>query len=408
MRGVAPTPCVVRPEAGVAKQTVRDIEVGGKRVLVRADFNVPLEDGRITDDRRIREALSTITYLRERGARVILCSHLGRPKGKVVEGLRLDPAAARLSELLGYPVRKTNDAVGPDVEAAVTALGPGEVLLLENLRFHPEEEANDPIFARRLAGLADLYVNDAFGTAHRAHASTVGVAQYLPAVAGFLMEKELEHLGAILDRPARPFVAILGGKKVEDKIPVIRHLLTTADALLLGGAMAYTFLRARGLQVGRSLVEPEMIDLAKDLMADAARREVTFELPVDVVVAQSPAAGPTRTVPVTAMPVEWMGVDTGPRTREHFATFVRRAGTIFWNGPMGIFEVDAFAEGTRALARALAETKAITVVGGGDTAAAVEEAGVADHITHISTGGGASLEFMEGKVLPGLAVLNDR
>jgi len=322
--------------------------------------------------------------------------------------VREEPDVHRLSELLGRPVRKTNDVTGPAVTAAVAALRPGDVLLLENLRFRPGEEANDPALARQLAALADVYVNDAFGAAHRAHASTVGVAQFIPAVAGLLMEKELEHLGAILDHPTHPFVAILGGKKVEDKIPVIRHLLTTADALLLGGAMSYTFLRAKGLETGRSLVEPEMIDLAKDLMTDARRREVAFELPVDVVVAPSPEGGPTKVVPVEAVPPDWMGVDIGPRTRERFIAVIRRAGTIFWNGPMGIFEVDAFAGGTRALAQAMAETKAITVVGGGDTAAAVEETGVAGRITHLSTGGGASLEFMEGKALPGVAVLNDR
>ncbi len=393
----------------MTKKTVRDIEVTGKRVLVRVDFNVPLEDGRITDDRRIRESLPTITYLRDHGARVILCSHLGRPKGQVVESLRLDPVAARLGELLGRPVHKVNDVVGPEVEAAAAALVPGEVLLLENLRFHAEEEANDPAFARQLAALADLYVNDAFGTAHRAHASTVGVAHYLPAVAGFLMEKELTHLGTLLDHPTHPFVAILGGKKVEDKIPVIRHLLTTADTLLLGGAMSYTFLRARGMETGKSLVEKEMLDLAGELMEEARRREVAFELPVDVVVAAAPEAGAaSRVVAVDAMPPEWMGVDIGPQTQRKFADVMRRAGTIFWNGPMGIFEIEAFAEGTRALARALTETRATTVVGGGDTAAAVEEAGVADRITHISTGGGASLEFMEGRVLPGVAVLEDR
>jgi phosphoglycerate kinase len=395
-------------EDGVAKQTVRDVEVADKRVLVRVDFNVPLEEGRITDDRRVREALPTITYLIEREARVILCSHLGRPNGQVVESLRLDPVAARLGELLRRPVRKTRDAVGREVAAAVAALAPGDVLLLENLRFRAEEEENDPAFARQLAALADLYVNDAFGTAHRAHASTVGVAAYLPAVAGFLMEKELTYLGVLLERPARPFVAILGGKKVEDKIAVIRRLLTKADALLLGGAMSYTFLRARGLETGRSLVELERIDLAKDLMADARQHEVRFELPVDVVVAASPEGGPAEVVAVEAIPAESMGVDIGPRTRERFVAAMRDAGTVFWNGPMGIFEVEAFAEGTRALARALAEATGVTVVGGGDTAAAVEEAGVADRITHISTGGGASLEFMEGKVLPGVAVLNER
>lgn len=393
----------------MAKKTVRDLEVAGRRVLVRVDFNVPLEDGSIADDWRIREALPTITFLIERGARVILCSHLGRPNGRVDESLRLDPVAVRLSELLGRPVRKTAGIVGPEVSAAVAAMAPGDVLLLENLRFRPEEEANDPDFGHQLAVLADLYVNDAFGAAHRAHASTVGVARHLPAVAGLLMEKELAHLGAVLDRPTRPFIAILGGKKVSDKIPVIQNLLTKADTLLLGGAMSYTFLKAQGREIGKSLWEPEMINLASQLMEEARRREVGFELPVDVVVARSPDAGaPHRLVAVEAIPPDWMGVDIGPRTRQRFVRVISQAGTILWNGPMGIFEIDAFAEGTRAIARALAEATATTVVGGGDTASAVMEAGVAERITHISTGGGASLEFMEGKVLPGVAALEDR
>ncbi|MGH2454257.1 MAG: phosphoglycerate kinase [bacterium] len=390
------------------KQTVRDVEVGGRRVLVRVDFNVPLEGGRITDDRRIREALPTLTYLIERGGKVILCSHLGRPKGQVDPALRLDPVAARLSELLERPVRKTADVVGDDARAAVASLQPGGVVLLENLRFHPEEEANDPAFAARLAALADLYVNDAFGSAHRAHASTVGVADYLPAVAGLLMEKELTYLGVMLDRPERPFVAILGGKKVSDKIPVIRHLLTKADTLALGGAMSYTFLKALGLQTGKSLVEPEMIDLARELMEDARRREVGFELPTDVVVAAAPEAGAAhRVVTVEEIPADWLGVDIGPHTRERFAAVVRQAGTVVWNGPMGIFEIEAFAGGTRAVAHAMAGLRGVTIVGGGDTAAAVEEVGLAGKMTHVSTGGGASLEFMEGKLLPGVAALDD-
>jgi phosphoglycerate kinase len=392
----------------VTKQTVRDVEVGGRRVLVRVDFNVPLEDGRITDDHRIREALPTITYLLELGAKVILCSHLGRPKGKDDPALRLDPIAERLSDLLGRPVRKTADVVGPDAAAAVAAMRPGEVILLENLRFHGEEEANDPDFARRLAGLADVYVNDAFGSAHRAHASTVGVADHLPAVAGFLMEKELTYLGAMLERPERPFVAILGGKKVSDKIPVIQHLLTKADTLLLGGAMSYTFLKAQGLETGKSLVEPEMLDLAGVLMDKARRREVGFELPTDVVVADAPEAGAAHAiVPVGQIPADRLGVDIGPETRARFATVIRDAGTVLWNGPMGIFEISAFAAGTRAVAQAMAEARAVTIVGGGDTAAAVDEAGLAGKMTHISTGGGASLEFLEGKVLPGVAALDD-
>src|SRR3989304_3589754 len=309
--GLRPHPLPVGGGRG-AQKTGGDSEGAGRRVLVRVDFNVPLEDGRITDDRRIREALPTITYLVDRGARVILCSHLGRPRGQVVESLRLDPVAARLGELLDRPVRKTNEVVGPQVQGAVAAMKPEDVLLLENLRFHAEEEANDPAFARRLAALADIYVNDAFGAAHRAHASTVGVAQYLPAVAGFLMEKELLHLGAILDRPTHPFVAILGGKKGAQKNTLTTHPLTRADAILLGGAMSYTFLRARGLEVGKSLVEPEMVGLAGELMEEARRREVVFELPVDVVVAQSPEGGPTRVVPVELLPPDWMGVDIGP------------------------------------------------------------------------------------------------
>lgn len=390
------------------KQTVRDIEVRGRRVLVRVDFNVPLEDGRITDDHRIREALTTITYLSEHGAKIILCSHLGRPKGRVDAALRLDPVAERLAALLGRPVRKTADVVGTDAAAAVGAMKPGEVVLLENLRFHAEEETNDPEFARRLAALADVYVNDAFGSAHRAHASTVGVADYLPAVAGLLMEKELTYLGAMLERPTRPFVAILGGKKVSDKIPVIRHLVTKADTLLLGGAMSYTFLQARGLGIGKSLVEPEMIDLARELMAEARRREVGFELPTDIVVARAPEAGaPHRVVPVDGIPADWFGVDIGPRTRERFAAIIREAGTVVWNGPMGIFEIEAFAGGTRDVAQAMADAHAVTIVGGGDTASAVDEAGLGERMTHISTGGGASLEFMEGKVLPGVAALDD-
>jgi phosphoglycerate kinase len=373
------------------------------------DFNVPFEDdGRITDDHRIREAVPTITYLIEHGAKVVLCSHLGRPKGRVDPNLRLNPVAARLSELLGRPVRKTADVVGADTRAAVAAMQPGEVVLLENLRFHPGEEENDPQFARTLAALADLFVNDAFGTAHRAHASTVGVAEHLPAVAGLLMEKELTYLGAMLERPERPFVGILGGKKVSDKIPVIRNLLTKADTLALGGAMSYTFLKARGLETGKSLVETEMIELARELMDEARRREVGFELPGDVVVAAAPEAGaPHRIVSVEEIPPELLGVDIGPRTRERFAAVIAEAGTVVWNGPMGIFEIEAFAEGTRAVARAMAETRGVTIVGGGDTAAAVDEVGLAGKMTHISTGGGASLEFMEGKVLPGVAALDD-
>ncbi|MGQ0551547.1 MAG: phosphoglycerate kinase [Armatimonadota bacterium] len=390
------------------KKTVRDVDVDGKRVLVRVDFNVPMEDGRITDDRRIRESLPTIRYLVKHRAKVILASHLGRPKGRVDESLRLTPVAKRLSELLGQSVPLLPDRVGPAVEAAVARMKPGEVVMLENLRFHAEEEANDPAFAASLARLADLYVNDAFGTAHRAHASTVGVAAYLPAVTGLLMEKELRHLGQALEEPKRPFVAILGGKKVSDKIGVIQHLLTRADSLLIGGAMAYTFLRAQGKEIGASLCETDRLGLARELLETAARRSVPFRLPVDVVVATAPDAGADhKVVDVDAIPSGWMGVDIGPRTAAQFAKTIAPAGTVLWNGPMGIFEIPAFAGGTRTVVEAMAASKAVTVVGGGDTAAAVEELRLADRMTHVSTGGGASLEFLEGRELPGITVLQD-
>ncbi|MDR7542683.1 MAG: phosphoglycerate kinase [Armatimonadota bacterium] len=390
------------------KKTIRDVDLADRRVLVRVDFNVPMDGGMVTDDRRIRESLPTVRFLVERRAKVVLCSHLGRPGGKVNPAFSLAPVAARLGELLGRPVPLLPDCVGPAVEAAVTAMRPGDVVLLENLRFHPEEEANDPAFARRLAGLADLYVNDAFGTAHRAHASTAGVAAYLPGVAGFLMEKELRHLGQALDAPLRPFVAILGGKKVSDKIAVIRNLLTRADALLVGGGMAYTFLKAKGYEIGGSILDAENLAMASDFLAEADRRGVRFELPVDVVVTTAPdgSAG-ARVVDARAIPAGEVGVDIGPQTAARFAGVIRGAGTVLWNGPMGIFEVPAFAAGTRAVAEAMAASQAVTVVGGGDTAAAVEEFGLADRMTHISTGGGASLEFLEGRELPGIAALQD-
>lgn len=391
------------------KQTIRDVDVRGKRVLVRVDFNVPLDDGTITDDRRIRESLPTITALRRQRAKVILASHLGRPGGKVQAALRLDPVARRLGELLGVPVPKLPDAVGPEVEAAVAAMRDEDVVVLENLRFHAQEEANDPAFARALAALADLYVNDAFGTAHRAHASTVGVTRYLPAVAGLLMEKELRHLSQALENPRRPFIAILGGKKVSDKIGVIRNLLTRADALLIGGGMTYTFLRAQGLQVGSSLCEDDKLDLARSLMDEAAARRIPFRLPDDVVVADRFAENAAhKVVPAEAIPPGWMGLDIGPQSSRAFAAVIATAGTVMWNGPMGVFEFPAFAAGTRAIAQAMADSTAVTIVGGGDSAAAVEQMGLADRITHISTGGGASLEFLEGKELPGVAVLQDR
>jgi len=392
----------------VIKKTVRDIDVAGRRVFVRVDFNVPLDHGRITDDQRIAAALPTIAYLLDHGAAVVLASHLGRPKGPD-PALRMDPVAARLGELLHRPVRKLDDCVGPEVQSAVRAMRPGEVVLLENLRFHPEEEANDPAFARALAGLADVYVNDAFGTAHRAHASTAGIAAFLPAVAGLLMERELTFLGKVLEHPAPPLVVILGGKKVEDKIGVIRNLLRPAQTMLIGGGMCYTFLRASGARVGGSLCEEEKLDLARELMEDAKRRGVGFLLPLDVVAAQKIEPGaPARVVDARAIPDGWIGVDIGPRTVAAFGAPISGAGTVLWNGPMGVFEIPAFAEGTRAIARAVAESCAESIVGGGDTVAAVEQCGYAGKITHVSTGGGASLQFMEGKTLPGVAVLQDK
>ena len=389
------------------KKTVRDIDVSGRRVFVRVDFNVPLEDGRITDDHRISAALPTITYLRDHGAAVILASHLGRPKGPD-PSLRMDPVAQRLGELLRQPVRKLDDCVGPEVDAAVRTMRPGDVVLLENLRFHKEEEANDAVFARALAGNAQIYVNDAFGTAHRAHASTVGVAKLLPAVAGLLMERELTFLGKVLEAPTKPLVVILGGKKVEDKIGVIRNLLRLAQTMLIGGGMCYTFLRAAGGRVGASLCEEDKLDLARELLADAERRGIRLMLPLDVVAAQRVAADASvRVVDAREIPDGWMGLDIGSRTEATFGAPIAAAGTILWNGPMGVFELAPFAGGTRAIARAVAESCAESIVGGGDTASAVEQFGLAAKMTHVSTGGGATLEFMEGKVLPGVAALQD-
>ncbi|MGB9921008.1 MAG: phosphoglycerate kinase [Moorellales bacterium] len=391
------------------KKTVRDVEVRDRRVLVRVDFNVPLDrEGRVVDDTRIRAALPTISYLREQKAKIILVSHLGRPKGKAKDELRLDPVARRLSELLGDEVRKVNDCVGPEVEAAVAALAPGQVLLLENIRFYPEEEKNDPEFARRLAALADVYVNDAFGTAHRAHASTAGVAAYLPAVAGFLMEKEVDFLGRLLESPERPYVAVLGGAKVSDKIGVIQNLLARVDTLLLGGGMANTFLAARGFNVGRSLVEGDKANLAAELLEVARQKGVEVLLPEDVVVApEATDEAPRRIVPAEGIPAEEMACDIGPATAEKYAKKISGARTVVWNGPMGIFEVEPFAAGTKRIAEAVASCPGLTVVGGGDSVAALEKAGLAERVTHVSTGGGASLEFLEGRTLPGVAALLD-
>ena len=389
------------------KKTIRDINVTNKRVLVRVDFNVPQDKaGNITDDTRIRAALPTIQYLRDHGAQVILCSHLGRPKGKVAEEFRLTPVAKRLSELLGAPVAKTNDCIGPEVEKAVAALKSGDVLLLENLRFYAQEEANDHAFAKQLASVADVYVNDAFGTAHRAHASTEGVTHFLPAVAGFLMERELNFLGKATAEPTRPYVAILGGAKVSDKIAVIENLLPKVDQLIVGGGMANTFFKAQGYEIGASLVEDDKVELAKDLLKRGGGKLL---LPVDVVVADAFAADAKhQTVAVDKVPAGWRILDIGPESVKKFAAVLKKAKTVVWNGPMGVFEFPAFAAGTVAIAKALAKSGATSIIGGGDSAAAVEQAGVADKITHISTGGGASLEFLEGKVLPGVAALQDK
>jgi 3-phosphoglycerate kinase len=393
----------------MATRGLANVDPRGKRVLVRVDFNVPQdEQGRITDDRRIQAALPTIRYLLDRDARVILVSHLGRPKG-VDPKWTLKPVAERLSELLGRPVRFAKDSVGPAAEAAVAEMSPGDVLLLENVRFHPEEEKNDPAFARQLADLADLFVNDAFGTAHRAHASTEGVTHDLPSVAGFLMQKELEVLGSALGNPRRPFVAILGGKKVSDKIGVIEHLMDQVDALLIGGAMAFTFLKAMGLEIGKSVLDEDGLDLARRVLERSASQGPRLELPVDLVVARAfdPEAE-SKVVPADAIPPDWLGMDIGPKTVDRFRDALSGAMSVIWNGPMGVFEMPRFAAGTRAVAELVAERTsagATTIIGGGDSAAAVEQMGLADRMTHISTGGGASLEFLEGKELPGVAAL---
>jgi len=390
------------------KKTVQDVDVRDKRVLVRVDFNVPQDpSGAISDDTRIRAALPTLRYLLENGARVILVSHLGRPEG-VDPKWSLAPVATRLSELLGQPVQTANDCVGAEVEAAVSALASGQVLLLENVRFHPEEEKNDPAFAKQLASLAELFVNDAFGTAHRAHASTEGVAHLLPAVAGFLLGKELDVLGGVLHNPARPFVSILGGAKVKDKIGVIKNLLPTVDTLIIGGGMAYTFLKAQGYEIGKSILDAKHLEQAGKTLESSKN----IELPTDVLVTdhfQNPTL--VETVAVSAIPAELEGVDIGPETITRFQEILRGAKTVVWNGPMGVFENPKFANGTRAIAETLAEIAehgANVIIGGGDSAAAVEQMGFADRMTHISTGGGASLEFLEGKTLPGVAALQDK
>lgn len=390
-------------------KTVRDIDVSGKRVFLRADLNVPLDDGKITDDTRIRASLPTIVHLLERGASVIVASHLGRPKGKVNDGLRLKPVADRLSQLLGRPVRMTGDALGAGVQVAVEKLRPGDLILLENLRFHAEEEANDPDFAKALAGLADVYVNDAFGAAHRAHASTEGITHHLPAVAGLLMEAEVDALSRLLEKPARPFHAVIGGAKVSGKLEVLDALLSRCQAVLVGGGMANTFLAAKGLELGSSLVEQDQVGNAERILAEARRKRVRFMLPTDAVVApQIHHRARARTVAIGEVPRDQMVVDIGPQTVAAYTEHLGKAKTVFWNGPMGVFEVRQFAEGTNAVARFLArraDAGVSVVVGGGDSVAAVEGLGLAARMTHVSTGGGASLEFLEGKTLPGVAAL---
>lgn len=393
----------------MAKKTVRDIDVAGKRVLVRVDFNVPLKEGRVSDDTRIRAALPTIEYLRERSCRVILMSHLGRPKGALDPAFVLDPVAMRLGQLLGAPVRKVSELTGPGVEAAVAGMEPGDVLLLENSRFDGRETKNDPALVRDLARLGDIYVNDAFSAAHRAHATTAGLAGVLPSVAGFQMERELKALDGLLATPMRPFVVVLGGAKVTDKIKVIDRFLDLADEVLIGGAMSFTFLKAQGFDVGASKVEEEGVAVAADALKKAAGSSCRLVLPSDVVVAAGfTEDAATKIVEADAIPVEWMGLDIGPRTSKAYTTAIASAGEVFWNGPMGVFEMEPFAAGTRAVAEAMAVCTGVTIVGGGDSVAAVNKFGLADKMNHVSMGGGASLEYIEGAELPGVTALPDQ
>ncbi len=394
------------------KLTVRDLDAAGKRVFVRVDFNVPLQDGKVTDDSRIRAALPTILHLQQQGAKVILASHLGRPDGKVSDSFRLRPVGARLSQLLGRRVPVTGDALGAGTEDAVRRMRNGEILLLENLRFHAEEEKNDPKFAEALAAYCDVYVNDAFGTAHRAHASTVGVAKLRPAYAGLLMEKELANLGKLLENPERPFAAIIGGAKVSDKIKVLKNLLAKVDIMVIGGGMANTFLLAMGRPIGKSLAEPDRVDDARAILAAAEEKGVKMVLPVDVVVAKEVTRGTEyKTVAAEKVPASWHIVDLGKQSLANIEEALADVRTVLWNGPLGVFEIPSFAHGTKAIARFLAtraEDGAAVVIGGGDSVAAIQQQGLADKMTHISTGGGASLEFLEGKELPGVTVLTDR
>ncbi|MFA2810099.1 phosphoglycerate kinase [Bacillus mycoides] len=392
------------------KKSIRDVDLKGKRVFCRVDFNVPMKEGKITDETRIRAALPTIQYLIEQGAKVILASHLGRPKGQAVEELRLTPVAARLGELLGKDVKKADEAFGPVAQEMVAAMNEGDVLVLENVRFYAGEEKNDAELAKEFAALADIFVNDAFGAAHRAHASTAGIADYLPAVSGLLMEKELDVLGKALSNPERPFTAIIGGAKVKDKIGVIRHLLDKVDNLIIGGGLAYTFVKALGHEIGLSLCENDKIELAKEFMQLAKEKGVNFYMPVDVVITEEfSETATTQIVGIDSILSTWEGVDIGPKTREIYADVIKNSKLVVWNGPMGVFEMTPFAEGTKAVGQALADAEdTYSVIGGGDSAAAVEKFGMADKMSHISTGGGASLEFMEGKELPGVVCLNDK
>lgn len=392
------------------KKTMDDVNVKGKRVFVRVDFNVPMADGEITDDTRIRAAIPTIEALSSAGAKVILASHLGRPKGEVKEDMRLTAVGERLSELMGKPVNKLDESIGEAVEAAVAEMKDGDIILLENVRFHKGEEKNDEELAKAFASLADIYVNDAFGAAHRAHASTEGIAKYVDtAVAGYLMQKELDVLGKALSEPERPFTAIIGGAKVKDKIGVIENLLDKVDHLIIGGGLSFTFTKAQGYDIGKSLLEEDKIDLAKSFIEKAKEKGVELHMPVDAVVANEFSKdAETQTVAIDAIPADWMGLDIGPKTAAGYVEIIKNSKLIIWNGPMGVFEMDKFANGTKTVAEAMAETDGYTVIGGGDSAAAVEKFGVADKMDHISTGGGASLELMEGKELPGIVALNDK